>query len=87
MYDADEAQVSSEKPSSGLSLNLFSRDSDGRLNLTPSVSVSTPLLDVEVPSIKANESTGKLSVAELKVDTPLGSAEHQRLGLMREGNR
>ncbi|WFR63178.1 hypothetical protein P9222_01785 [Paenibacillus amylolyticus] len=71
---ADDAQISSEKPSSGLSLNLLSRDSDGGLNLTPSVSVSTPLLDVEVPSIKANESTGKLSVSELKVDTPLGSA-------------
>ncbi|MCP1424565.1 hypothetical protein J3D43_003081 [Paenibacillus xylanexedens] len=78
---ADEAQVSSEKPSSGLSLNLFSRDSDGGLNLTPSVSVSTPLLDVEVPSIKANESTGKLSVSELKVDTPLGSAGTSEIGI------
>ncbi|MBD8842433.1 hypothetical protein IFU39_32185 [Paenibacillus sp. CFBP 13594] len=78
---ADEAQVSSEKPSSGLSLNLFSRDSDGGLNLTPSVSVSTPLLDVEVPSIKANESTGKLSVSELKVDTPLGSVGTSEIGI------
>ncbi|MDR9748637.1 hypothetical protein [Paenibacillus taichungensis] len=71
---ADDSQASSANKSSGLSLNLFSRDSGGGLNLTPSVSVSTPLLDVEVPSIKANESTGKLSVSELKVDTPLGSA-------------
>ncbi|GAS85284.1 unknown protein [Paenibacillus amylolyticus] len=78
---ADDAQVSSEKPSSGLSLNLFSRDSDGGLNLTPSVSVSTPLLDVEVPSIKANESTGKLSVSELNVDTPLGSAGTSEIGI------
>ncbi|MCL6664517.1 hypothetical protein ACMX2M_21395 [Paenibacillus polymyxa] len=78
---ADDAQASSEKPSSGLSLNLFSRDSDGGLNLTPSVSVSTPLLDVEVPSIKANESTGKLSVSELKVDTPLGSAGTSEIGI------
>lgn len=78
---ADDAQISSEKPSSGLSLNLLSRDSDGELNLTPSVSVSTPLLDVEVPSIKANESTGKLSVSELKVDTPLGSAGTSEIGI------
>lgn len=78
---ADDAQISSEKPSSGLSLNLLSRDSDGGLNLTPSVSVSTPLLDVEVPSIKANESTGKLSVSELKVDTPLGSAGTSEIGI------
>lgn len=78
---ADDAQISSEKSSSGLSLNLFSRDSDGGLNLTPSVSVSTPLLDVEVPSIKANESTGKLSVSELKVDTPLGSAGTSEIGI------
>ncbi|MGN7416267.1 hypothetical protein [Paenibacillus sp. SAF-068] len=78
---ADDAQISSEKPSSGISLNLFSRDSDGGLNLTPSVSVSTPLLDVEVPSIKANESTGKLSVSELKVDTPLGSAGTSEIGI------
>lgn len=78
---ADDAQVSSDKPSSGLSLNLFSRDSDGGLNLTPSVSVSTPLLNVEVPSIKANESTGKLSVSELKVDTPLGSAGTSEIGI------
>lgn len=78
---ANDAQISSEKPSSGLSLNLFSRDSDGGLNLTPSVSVSTPLLDVEVPSIKANESTGKLSVSELKVDTPLGSAGTSEIGI------
>ncbi len=77
---ADDAQISSEKPSSGLSLNLLSRDSDGGLNLTPSVSVSTPLLDVEVPSIKANESTGKLSVSELRVDTPLGSAGTSETG-------
>ncbi|KAA8757562.1 hypothetical protein [Paenibacillus sp. UASWS1643] len=84
---ADDAQVSSEKPSSGLSLNLFSRDSDGGLNLTPSVSVSTPLLDVEVPSIKANESTGKLSVSELKVDTPLGSAGTSEIGIdAKKGN-
>ncbi|PQP83525.1 hypothetical protein C0Q44_02115 [Paenibacillus sp. PCH8] len=76
---ADDAQVSSDKPSSGLSLNLFSRDSDGGLNLTPSVSI--PLLDVEVPSIKANESTGKLSVSELKVDTPLGSAGTSEIGI------
>ncbi|SDD93448.1 hypothetical protein SAMN05428987_6416 [Paenibacillus sp. CF095] len=84
---ADDAQASSEKPSSGLSLNLFSRDSDGGLNLTPSVSVSTPLLDVEVPSIKANESTGKLSVSELKVDTPLGSAGTSEIGIdAKKGN-
>jgi hypothetical protein len=61
--------------------NLFSQDSDGGLNLTPSVSVSTPLLDVEVPSIKANDSTGKLSVSELKVDTPLGSAGTSEIGI------
>gem|GEM_PF-2261841 len=78
---AGDAQISSEKPSSGLSLNLFSRDSDGGLNLTPSVSVSTPLLDIEVPSIKANESTGKLSISELKVDTPLGSAGTSEIGI------
>ncbi|MFX3648670.1 MAG: hypothetical protein ACE3K2_00400 [Paenibacillus sp.] len=78
---ADDAQISSEKPSSGLSLNLLSRDTDGGLNLTPSVSVSTPLLDIEVPSIKANESTGKLSVSELKVDTPLGSAGTSEIGI------
>ncbi|WP_315794422.1 hypothetical protein [Paenibacillus sp. BIC5C1] len=78
---ADNAQTSSANKSSGLSLNLFSQDSDGGLNLTPSVSVSTPLLDVEVPSIKANESTGKLSVSELKVDTPLGSAGTSEIGI------
>lgn len=78
---ADDAQTSSANKSSELSLNLFSRDSDGGLNLTPSVSVSTPLLEVEVPSIKANESTGKLSVSELKVDTPLGLAETSEIGI------
>ncbi|RAW12062.1 hypothetical protein DC345_22310 [Paenibacillus taichungensis] len=78
---ADNAQTSSANKSSGLSLNLFSQDSDGGLNLTPSVSVSTPLLDVEVPSIKANESPGKLSVSELKVDTPLGSAGTSEIGI------
>ncbi|PYE42420.1 hypothetical protein DFQ00_13625 [Paenibacillus barcinonensis] len=73
---ADDAQdqVRSSKTTSGLSLNLFSRDEDGGLNLTPSVSLSTPLLDVEVPSIQTNASTSKLSVSELQVDTPLGSA-------------
>ncbi|MCM3175757.1 hypothetical protein [Paenibacillus sp. MER 99-2] len=78
---ADDAQAASEKSSNGLSLNLFTRDSDGGLNLTPSVSVSTPLLDVEVPSIKADASAGKLSVSELKVDTPLGSAGTSEIGI------
>ncbi|WP_338541523.1 hypothetical protein [Paenibacillus tundrae] len=78
---ADDAQAASEKSPNGLSLNLFSRDSDGGLNLTPSVSVSTPLLDVEVPSIKADASAGKLSVSELKVDTPLGSAGTSEIGI------
>lgn len=78
---ADDAQAASEKSSNGLSLNLFSRDSDGGLNLTPSVSVSTPLLDVEVPSIKADAPAGKLSVSELKVDTPLGSAGTSEIGI------
>ncbi|MCG7380943.1 hypothetical protein MH215_28590 [Paenibacillus sp. ACRSA] len=78
---ADDARAASEKPSNGLSLNLFSRDSDGGLNLTPSVSVSTPLLDVEVPSIKADASAGKLSVSDLKVDTPLGSAGTSEIGI------
>lgn len=76
-----EDQTSSDKQSIGLSLDLFSRDADDRLNLTPSVSVSTPILDIEVPSIKASESTGKLSVSELKVDTPLGSAETSEIGI------
>ncbi|WP_145410778.1 hypothetical protein [Paenibacillus xylanexedens] len=78
---ANDAQAASEKSSNGLSLNLFTRDSDGGLNLTPSVSVSTPLLDVEVPSIKADASAGKLSVSELKVDTPLGSAGTSEIGI------
>ncbi|MEY8743595.1 hypothetical protein AB9M62_29865 [Bacillales bacterium AN1005] len=78
---ADDAQAASEKSSNGMSLNLFSRDSEGGLNLTPSVSVSTPLLDVEVPSIKADASAGKLSVSELKVDTPLGSAGTSEIGI------
>lgn len=78
---ADDAQnqAGSSKPSSGLSLNLFSRDADGGLDLTPSI--STPLLDVEVPSIQTNASTGKLSVSELKVDTPLGSAGTSQIGI------
>jgi hypothetical protein len=80
---ADDArnQVGSSKPSSGLSLNLFSPNADGSLDLTPSISVSTPLLDVEVPSIQTNASTGKLSVSELKVDTPLGSAGTSQIGI------
>ncbi|MDT0125642.1 hypothetical protein Q9R46_23485 [Paenibacillus sp. RRE4] len=80
---ADDAQnqAGSSKPSSGLSLNLLSRDADGSLDLTPSISVSTPLLDVEVPSIQTNASTGKLSVSELKVDTPLGSAGTSQIGI------
>ncbi|MGQ8875213.1 hypothetical protein [Paenibacillus sp. TSA_86.1] len=80
---ADDAQnqAGSNKPSSGLSLNLFSRDADGSLDLTPSISASTPLLDVEVPSIQTNTSTGKLSVSELKVDTPLGSAGTSKIGI------
>lgn len=80
---ADDAQnqAGSSKSSSGLSLNLFSRDADGSLDLTPSISLSTPLLDVEVPSIQTNASTGKLSVSELKVDTPLGSAGTSQIGI------
>lgn len=80
---ADDAQnqVGSSKSSSGLSLNLFSRDADGSLDLTPSISLSTPILDVEVPSIQTNASTGKLSVSELKVDTPLGSAGTSQIGI------
>lgn len=80
---ADDApnQADSSKPSSGLSLNLFSHDADGSLDLTPSISLSTPLLDVEVPSIQTNASTGKLSVSELKVDTPLGSAGTSQIGI------
>lgn len=79
--DDVQNQAGSSKPSSGLSLNLFSRDADGGLDLTPSISVSTPLLDVEVPSIQANASTGKLSVSELEVDTPLGSAGTSKIGI------
>ncbi len=80
---ADDAQnqAGSNKPSSGLSLNLFSRDAEGSLDLTPSLSVSTPLLGVEVPSIQTNASTGKISVSELKVDTPLGSAGTSKIGI------
>ncbi|UPK44596.1 hypothetical protein [Paenibacillus pabuli] len=83
---ADDSQTSLANKGNELSLNLFSRDSEGGLNLTPSVSVSTPLLDVEVPSIKANESSGKLSVSELKVDTSLGSAGTSEIGVdMKKG--
>lgn len=80
---ADDAQnqAGSSKSSSGLSLNLFSHDADGSLDLTPSISLSTPLLNVEVPSIQTNASTGKLSVSELKVDTPLGSAGTSQIGI------
>ncbi|KAA8787146.1 hypothetical protein EC604_25270 [Paenibacillus amylolyticus] len=74
-------EAGSSKPSSGLSLNLFSRDADGGFDLTPSISVSTTLLGVEVPSIQTNASTGKLSVSELKVDTPLGSAGTSKIGI------
>ncbi|GAB1159718.1 hypothetical protein YWY31_57430 [Paenibacillus illinoisensis] len=76
-----EDQSSADKQSTRLSLDLLSRDADDTLNLTPSVSVSTPILDIEVPSIQANKSTSKLSVSELKVDTPLGSAETSEIGL------
>nr|WP_154985864.1 hypothetical protein [Paenibacillus xylanexedens] len=80
---ADDAQnqAGSSKSSSGLSLNIFSHNADGSLDLTPSISLSTPLLDVEVPSIQTNASTGKLSVSELKVDTPLGSAGTSQIGI------
>ncbi|WP_418040298.1 hypothetical protein [Paenibacillus xylanilyticus] len=76
-----EDQLSADKQSTRLSLDLLSRDADDTLNLSPSVSVSTPILDIEVPSIQANKSTSKLSVSELKVDTPLGSAETSEIGI------
>ncbi|WP_416292384.1 hypothetical protein ACM7Q1_17045 [Paenibacillus illinoisensis] len=76
-----EDQSSADKQSTRLSLDLLSRDADDTLNLSPSISVSTPILDIEVPSIQANKSTSKLSVSELKVDTTLGSTETSEIGI------